>query len=154
MAVKRLALRAGKNSRLGDGDANRTPLSRDCKEVTTMIEKLPMSSGKVLGFRLSGKLHDEDYQTFVPLVEEALAAEGKLSLLAQLEDFHGWDMHAAWDDLKLGLKHYSDFERLALVGDEKWEEWMARIAKPFTKAEVKYFGKDDLDDAWRWVRGE
>ena len=35
-----------------------------------------------------------------------LAAE----VAIQLEDFHGWDLHAAWDDLKFGLKHYSDFE--------------------------------------------
>jgi len=31
-----------------------------------MIEQIPQSSEKVLGFKLSGKLHDEDYKNFVP----------------------------------------------------------------------------------------
>ena len=30
-----------------------------------MIEQLASDSPKVLGFKLSGKLHDEDYQRFV-----------------------------------------------------------------------------------------
>jgi hypothetical protein len=33
-----------------------------------MIEQLPQTSEKVLGFKMSGKLHDEDYKRFVPLV--------------------------------------------------------------------------------------
>ena len=65
-----------------------------------MIEQLPESSGKVLGFKMSGKLHDADYKTFVPAVEAAMAKEGKIRLLAQFEDFHGWDLHALWDDIK------------------------------------------------------
>jgi hypothetical protein len=42
-------------------------------------------------------------------------------------------LRAAWDDLEFGLKHYSDFERIAMVGDRKWEEWMANFCKPFTR---------------------
>jgi hypothetical protein len=118
-----------------------------------MIEQLQTSSTKVLGFKLTGKLHDEDYKTFVPAVDSALATEGdKVRLLAQFEDFHGWDLHAAWDDLKFGVEHYSNFDRIALVGDKKWEEWMARLCKPFTKAEVKYFGASESEKAWAWVR--
>ena len=104
-----------------------------------MIETIETSSPKVLGMKVCGKLHDEDYKQFVPNVEALLTAKGKLRLLVQFEDFHGWDLHAAWDDLKFGLRHYSDFERIAMVGDRKWEKWMANFCKPFTKAKVKYF---------------
>ena len=117
-----------------------------------MIEQLQTDSPKILGFKLSGKLHDEDYHTFVPAVEEAIAAGGKVRLLAQFEDFHGWDLHAAWDDLKFGIKHYSDFERIAMVGDKKWEEWMARFCKPFTRATVKYFDAANAETAQAWLR--
>ncbi|WP_435011725.1 STAS/SEC14 domain-containing protein [Tundrisphaera lichenicola] len=117
-----------------------------------MIEQLPTDSPKILGFKLSGKLHDDDYRTFVPAVDEAIAAEGKVRMLALFEDFHGWDLHAAWDDLKFGLKHDSDFERIALVGDEKWEEWMARFCKPFTRATVRYFDAHEAELARSWVK--
>lgn len=109
-------------------------------------------SGDVLGFKLQGKLHDQDYQTFVPTLEAAIAAHGKIRLLAWFEDFHGWDLHAMWDDFQFGVKHYSDLERIAIVGDRKWEEWMAKLCKPFTKASVNYFDVSQTDAAWAWLR--
>ena len=117
-----------------------------------MIEQLETGSPKIIGFKLSGKVHDEDYKTLVPAVETSLAAEGNGCLFVQMEDFHGWDLQAAWDDIKFGAKHYSDFERIAMVGDRKWEEWMTKLCKPFTKATVKYFDVPEVDAAWAWLR--
>ncbi|MCB1825534.1 MAG: STAS/SEC14 domain-containing protein [Candidatus Competibacteraceae bacterium] len=117
-----------------------------------MIEQLPSASPAILGFKLQGKLHDRDYQTFVPTLEAAIAAHGKIRLLAWFEDFHGWDLHAMWDDFQFGVKHYSDLERIAIVGDRKWEEWMAKLCKPFTKASVHYFDISQTDAAWAWLR--
>ena len=117
-----------------------------------MITQLDTGSSKILGFKLSGKLHDEDYKTFMPVVDAAVASQGKLRMLAQFEDFHGWDMHAAWDDFKFGIKHYSDIDRIAMVGDEKWEEWMARLSKPFMGAAVKYFDASRIEEALAWLR--
>ena len=116
-----------------------------------MIETLQTSLPKVIGFRLSGKLHDEDYKTFVPVMDAAVAAEGKVRLFAKFEDFHGWDLHAAWDDFRFGLRHYKDIDRIAMVGDRKWEKWMATLCKPFTKAKVKYFDASEVDAAWNWI---
>lgn len=118
-----------------------------------MIETLPSDSPSILGFRISGRLHDEDYKTFIPTVEAALkVVQGKVSLLAKFEDFEGWDMHAAWDDMVFGVRHFADFERIAVVGDEEWQEWMARFAKPFTLAKVRHFKSADEAAAWVWLR--
>lgn len=116
-----------------------------------MIEPLPRSSGKVLGFKLSGKLHDADYQHFVPAIDRAVDQFGKIRLLAQFHDFQGWDMHALWDDIKFATTHCLEIERIALVGEKTWEKWMAKVCKPFTMAQIKYFGADQLEDAWAWV---
>jgi hypothetical protein len=117
-----------------------------------MIETIESGSPRVVAFKLSGKLHDEDYKHFVPTVDAAVAREGNVRLLAQFADFHGWDLRAAWDDFKFGLRHYSDFGRIAMVGDRKWESWMATFCKPFTKAEVRYFDSSETDAAWKWVQ--
>lgn len=119
-----------------------------------MITQLETGSAKILGFRLNGKLHDADYRRFVPTLEAAQAAAGKLRLFAQFEDFQGWDPHAAWDDFRFGLKHYADFERIALVGERRWEAWLAIFCKPFTRAEVRYFTADDAAAAWAWLRAD
>jgi hypothetical protein len=108
-----------------------------------MIEQLPAPSEKVLAFKMSGKLHDEDYKRFVPLIDAVAAREGKVRLLAQFEDFQGWDLQALWDDIKFATIHCTKIERIALVGDKKWEQWMAKVCKPFSMASVRYFDASD-----------
>jgi hypothetical protein len=34
-----------------------------------------------------------------------------------------------------------------MVGDRKWEEWMAKVCKPFTRAKIGYFDAADIDAA-------
>ena len=116
-----------------------------------MIEQLSGLPENTVGFKLSGKLHDEDYKKFVPAVDAAIAKQGKLRLLAQFHDFHGWDLHALWDDIKFSTTHCTKIERIALVGEKTWEKWMAKVCKPFTMAKSKYFDAADIDKARAWI---
>jgi len=117
-----------------------------------MIEQLSSSSEKTLGFKMSGKLTDADYKVFVPLIDAAVAKSGKVRILAQFHDFHGWDLHALWDDIKFATTHCTKIERIALVGEKSWEKWMAKVCAPFTLAKVKYFDAAELDKAWAWLQ--
>lgn len=117
-----------------------------------MVEMLPSAAPHVVAFKLSGKLHDADYKTFVPAVDAELAKGGKVRVLAQFHDFHGWDAHALWDDIKFATTHCTKIDRIALVGDKTWEKWMAKVCKPFTMAKIQYFDAGQVDAAWAWLR--
>jgi len=71
-----------------------------------------------------------------------------------VKDFHGWTAGALWEDLKFDLKHWRDIERLAFVGDKKWEKGMAAFCKPFTKAQIQYFDMAQLEEARGWLESE
>ena len=116
-----------------------------------MIEILSSKSEKIVAFKMSGKLHDADYKEFVPAVEAAIESQGKIRMLAQFHDFHGWDMHALWDDTKFAAKHLTEIERIALVGEKTWEKWMAKVCRPFTLAKIRYFDVAEMDQAWAWL---
>ena len=119
-----------------------------------MIEQLSGLPPHTVGFKMSGKLHDEDYKTFVPLVDAEIAREGKVNVLAQFDDFHGWDMHALWDDIKFATTHCTKIQRVALVGDKAWEKCMAQVCKPFTMAKIRYFDTAELEAAKAWLTEE
>lgn len=116
-----------------------------------MIEILAGMPAHTVGFKLSGKLHDEDYKKFVPLVDAEIAKDGKVNVLAQFHDFHGWDMKALWDDIKFSTTHCTKIKKIALVGEKTWEKWMAKVCVPFTMAKIKYFGANELDAARKWM---
>jgi hypothetical protein len=100
---------------------------------------------------MGGKLHDEDYKQFVPLLDAEIAREGKVNVLAQFHDFHGWDAKALWDDIKFSTTHCTKFKKIALVGDKKWEKWMAAVCKPFTMAKIRYFEANQIESAKQWL---
>jgi len=114
----------------------------------TLLEK---QDGKVLQIKISGKLSKDDYHSFTPEVERLIGKHGKLRILAQTVDFDGWTAGALWEDIKFDAKHFNDIEKLAIVGDSKWEEGMAHFCKPFTTAEVRFFETEKLAEAETWV---
>ncbi|PKH33983.1 STAS/SEC14 domain-containing protein [Shewanella sp. ALD9] len=99
-----------------------------------------------------GTLTHEDYLVITPMLEGALSQvdQPKVSLFLDATELDGWDLRAAWDDLKLGLKHKSEFERVAILGNRDWQEWAAKVGSWFIAGEIKYF--DDEDDALKWLR--
>ena len=68
--------------------------------------------------------------------------------------FHGWEAGALWEDIKFDMKHYRDIERLALVGESKWEKGMSVFCKPFTTAKIRYFDSKDIDEACEWIKAQ
>jgi len=115
------------------------------------VQLSEQNDGKILEVRVSGKLAKEDYEHFVPEFERLLAAHGKLNVLFEIADFHGWTVAAAWEDTKFALHHFHDIGRLAVVGEKKWQEGMTTFCKPFTKATIRYFDHSDAEEASKWL---
>ena len=118
------------------------------------VQVIPVPSGHYIEVELSGKLTKDDYDIFVPAVEADIKEQGKVRLMVVMRDFHGWTMEAMWEDTKFDWKHFRDIEKLALVGDKKWEQGMATFCKPFTGATVKYFDVSELDAARSWISAD
>ena len=109
------------------------------------------NGGKILVVNVSGMLSGADYGQFVPEFERLVDAHGKLRLLFDMTGFHGWDLGALWQDIKFSVKHFSDIERLAMVGEMKWQHGMALFCKPFTRASIRYFDRAKAAEARAWL---
>jgi hypothetical protein len=118
------------------------------------IEFSEQHDGRIITVRVSGKLVKEDYERFIPAVERLIAAHGKVRLLFEMHDFHGWAAAALWEDFKFDVKHFDDIERLAMVGEKRWQQWMSSFCRPFTTARIRYFESHEADKAREWIRSE
>ena len=70
-----------------------------------MIKILPESHDNVLGFEALEKLTDHDYKAvLIPQLDQILTEHGKARILFDMgEEFHGWELAAAWDDATFGV---------------------------------------------------
>jgi hypothetical protein len=109
------------------------------------------NNGTMLVVHVSGKLVKTDYDQFVPEFERLVRRHGKLRVLFDMTGFHGWEAGALWADTKFAIKHFADIERLAMVGEKRWQHGMATFCKPFTKASIRYFDHADAAEARNWL---
>jgi SpoIIAA-like len=118
-----------------------------------MVESIPGLPDNVLGFRARGTVTAADYESvIIPAVESMFARRGKVRFLYQLgEEFSGFEAGAMWDDAKLGLRHLSGWERMAVVSDVEWIRGTLRAFGLAIPGHVRVFHNRELDEAIRWI---
>lgn len=107
--------------------------------------------GRVVKVIAAGKLTRRSYDSFTPELDGLIETHGKIRILFEMLDFDGWTMGAAWEDLKFGCKNFNHIERIAIVGDRKWEKAMVIVCRPFTRAKLHYYDIVDVEVAMKWI---
>lgn len=116
------------------------------------IELIDHSIDNVIGFRINEKIEAEDMNTVLGLIEEKLKLQDKLRIYAEVDHWSGISAAAFFEDLKLSLKHFRDFEKEAIVSDSKWIKNLATITNNlFSSIEVKHFEPKDKEQAWDFI---
>jgi len=103
-----------------------------------------------LSLKAIGKLTHQDYQVITAMIDAAVkeVTEAKIKALFDVTEMEGWELRAAWDDFKLGLKHGSEFEKIAIYGNKHWQEIIANIGSWFISGEIEYFEKHQQAVDW------
>jgi len=118
-----------------------------------MIEPITDLPDNVLGFRAKGIVTAGDYESIViPAAEALFAVQGKVRLLYELGDeFSGFEVSAILDDAKLGLKHFTGWERVALVSDVEWIRGAIKAFGLLMPGQVRVFHNREFGEARRWI---
>lgn len=118
-----------------------------------MLEALKGFPENTVAFVARGRLTQSDYRTvLVPAVETALKTHKKLGVYFEIgSDFAGVDPSAVWQDLKVGLRHWLRWERIAVVTDIGWIRntvWPIGFLMP---AKLKVFRSTEAPQARNWL---
>jgi hypothetical protein len=117
-----------------------------------MIELLTDLPDGVIGFRGHGEIHAADYtDVLLPAIDEVLGRGEPLRVVLVFESFDGLSGGAFWQDLKMGVEHFTDWQRIALVTDVKWMVHATHLFGWMTPGEMKHFPIDQLDAAVAWT---
>ena len=119
-----------------------------------MISVLPESKGNILVLSAVGKLTDRDYKdVLIPRLDSIIREHGKARLLLDMgEDFNGWEAAALWDDIRFGIAHRSDFEKMGVIGGPRWVEWGLKLSAMVVSGEIKSFSPGEHEAALNWIK--
>jgi hypothetical protein len=118
-----------------------------------MIEKISNLPDSVLGFTAKGTVTAKDYESvIIPAVEALFSRRSRVRFLYHLgKDFSGFEAAAMWDDAKLGLKHLTGWERIAVVSDIDWIRTAVRVFALAMPGQIRVFHNSELTEAVRWI---
>ena len=113
-----------------------------------------VADSDIISFRVTGKLVKDDFQRVTVELENFTKLHGNIYVLIEMQDFEGWDMEALWERIKLEFKHFDDIERVAVVAEKQWQEFLDQVSSPFTIAKTRYFMPGESDQALNWLKGD
>lgn len=115
------------------------------------IEMREENGGGILDVALIGTLVKEDYGPLIATFQRLVRLHGTIRVLLDMTQFHGWEPGAMWEEIKFDLQHMAEMDRLAVIGEKKWQHAISTFAKPFTPATTRYFDGAGAAQARAWI---
>ena len=118
-----------------------------------MIRLLGHMPAGVLGLEAVDDVEREDYENVIlPAIDDAIAQHGKVRLVYVLgPEFDDYEGGAVWEDLKLGVRHPTSFERIAVVTDARWAGPAIKVFSVLWPGQARAFPLAELEAAKRWA---
>ncbi len=134
--------------------ADATEWARTGEEKPEGVEILDGFPNDVLALEVNGRLNAVDYDKLIePAIDEKLKRHDKLKILIVIgKGFEGATVGAGWEDLKLDLKHFTKYNKLAVVTDVHWLRNATRLFSPFMPGRVHTYPLFKRDLAEDWIK--
>jgi hypothetical protein len=118
-----------------------------------MMQLIPDLPTHVVGLIATGHVTAGDYERVaIPAVEAALKTHDHIRMLFQVPaDFEGFAPGAVWDDVKMGMGHFTAWEKIAVVTDVEWIRGSTRLFAFLMPCPVKLFANAGMAEATRWI---
>lgn len=103
-----------------------------------------------LELTLNGKLSSTEVKLFETKIEEILTLYPipQIHILIDINALEGIELKAAWEEMVFGIRHFSQFKKIAVVGHHTYENISVDIANHLTKIPIRYFEIYDEAKAW------
>ncbi|GAA4313084.1 STAS/SEC14 domain-containing protein [Mucilaginibacter gynuensis] len=107
----------------------------------------------VVGIHAVGKVTREDIDTvLIPHLNNMVEQHGEINYLLVLEtDIKNFTAGALWQDIKIGLKHFTKWNKIAVVTDQKGVEQFSNWFRILIPGKSRGFPLERLDEAIKWI---
>ncbi|MCP3727687.1 STAS/SEC14 domain-containing protein [Paraburkholderia sp. CNPSo 3272] len=116
-----------------------------------MIQYHSTPDSPVIEITVEGKITDHELREAIERMRGDFELNGKTRVLERIEHFSGMEPKALWTDMTLGVSLARKVTRAAVVADAGWIRASMHLARFFTKAEIKSFHPNELEQARAWI---
>ncbi len=118
-----------------------------------MFKILETAVDSVIEMEVEGEVTAEDYEVLEEAIKDKLKETDQVNILCRVKELSKITAQAILEDFKLGVKHYKNIGKIAVVSSEDWTEWITKLSA-ILPVESKHFDTEEIDEAWSWVKNE
>ncbi|PAW94488.1 STAS/SEC14 domain-containing protein [Mucilaginibacter sp. MD40] len=107
----------------------------------------------VVGIHAIGEVTKDDVdKVLIPKIDELVKRQDEINYLLILEtDVQNWSTGAWLYDIKMGIRNFTKWNKIAVVSDQKGVQWFTEVFHFFVPGKSKGFSLNNLDEAVKWV---
>jgi hypothetical protein len=113
---------------------------------------IQQEEGNLRVVRITGLLKKSEMDAAWAAEARKWGSATRIKALVMVEGFEGFDRGGDWGDISFLVKHDYQIDKIAIVGDPKWESEMVIFAGAgFRQGQVKFFPLNQLAQARAWL---
>jgi len=118
--------------------------------MLTLLKDLPPH---VVGIKATGKVTKEECdKVLIPALDNLVERTGKINYLLLIEtDLSNFTLGFLMDDIAVGVKHFSKWNKIAVVTHQKAVEKFSDMFSVIVPGESKGFKLEELATAKKWI---
>lgn len=110
--------------------------------ITVQTENSIVSAAVLGEFTLA------DFREFEQQVDGIVQTNGKANLLVDLRDMVSMTLDVALEELRFTRNHRGEFEKIAIVTENTFQQWEALLSNLFVDAVIEVFEEDESALEW------
>lgn len=116
-----------------------------------MLETRKIPDTNIISLRADGEISKNDYKELEPIVDSMVEHYGDIKVLLDVKDLDKIKFDAFFEDFKMAVKHYNDFQKIAILGANDVEKHVFRMTRYLIPSKVQTFPSQEFAEAVTWL---
>ncbi|PSL40280.1 SpoIIAA-like protein [Planomicrobium soli] len=117
-----------------------------------MLTLVPSKDIRTIAVEVNGKVRKEDMEKLDKVIQEKFEEDGKFNVYAVVYDFDGAAFKAVAEEVKIDIKRWSQYGKLAVVSDNKGLKGLTEASGYLPGVKTKHFSLEEMEEAWGWIQ--
>lgn len=117
-----------------------------------MLSFIPSQDSQTIAFEVNETVTKEDLIQLRQVIEEQFPEGQQFNALAVMQLKKMPAIEAVVEEVKIDLKHWSQYNKLAVVSEKNFLETMTELGDFLPGIESRHFYMDEMELAWSWIK--
>ncbi len=117
-----------------------------------MLSFRSVPNSNIVELTVDGAVTRDDFNDVIAEIDSKIEDYGSVDVLEEIRDLGKIPPEVIWADLRWAAGNMRNVGRAAVVCDKEWIEKMVEVLQPLTKADIRHFDSDEINEARHWLR--